>query len=96
MLTQGFAAYCHRVAVLKQLELPQAIDFSHYERAGEERFRQVSAFDLVRHRFRRLLEVLLVLDRAQFLIEAGYRVGVGSFCARELSPRNLLIDARRS
>ncbi len=96
VLTQGFAAYCHRVAVLKQLELPQAIDFSHYERAGEERFRQVSAFDLVRHRFRRLLEVLLVLDRAQFLIEAGYRVGVGSFCARELSPRNLLIDARRS
>ena len=56
--------------------------------------RHVTALDLVRHRFRRVLELWLVLDRAQYLLEAGYRVGVGTFCARELSPRNLLIDAR--
>ncbi len=93
-LQRGFAAYCRDVAAAKALELPAGIDFARYERAGEERFRHVTALDLVRHRFRRVLELWLVLDRAQYLVEAGYRVGVGTFCARELSPRNLLIDAR--
>ena len=54
----------------------------------------VTALDLVRHQFRRLLELWLVLDRALYLAEQGYRVEVGEFCSRELSPRNLLIDAR--
>jgi hypothetical protein len=94
VLQHGFAAYCRDIAAMKQLTLPGTLDFACYERAGAARFREVSAFDLVRHRFRRLLELWLVLDRAQFLVEAGYRVGVGTFCARELSPRNLLIDAR--
>ncbi len=94
VLRRSFAAYCREVAASKALRLPAATDFARYERAGEERFRHVTALDLVRHRFRRVLELWLVLDRAQYLLEAGYRVGVGTFCARELSPRNLLIDAR--
>lgn len=94
VLSQGFAAYCRLIAANKGIEIPAAIELAAYERAGEERFRQVNALDLVRHRFRRLLELWLVLDRAQFLVEAGYRVAVGTFCRREVSPRNLLIDAR--
>ncbi len=35
--------------------------------------------ELVRHLFRRPLELWLVLDRALFLQEQGYRVEVGSF-----------------
>lgn len=91
-----FAAYCRAVAAGKEIELPDDICFSRYERAGIERFRQVTALDLVRHRFRRVLELWLVLDRAQFLVEVGYRVGVGAFCARRTSPRNLLVHASRS
>ena len=93
-LAGSFADWCHTVAEHKQLALPGAVDFACFERAGEERFRLVTALDLVRHQFRRLLELWLVLDRALYLAEQGYRVEVGEFCARALSPRNLLIQAR--
>ena len=50
---------------------------------------------VVRHAFRRALEVWLVLDLAVHLESRGYRVDVGQFCERALTPRNLLISARR-
>lgn len=93
LLAGGFDAYCRHIAALKELALPAGTDFDRFERAGEERFRLVTALDLVRHRFRRLLELWLVLDRAGLLAEAGYTVGVGEFCERALTPRNLLIQA---
>lgn len=89
-----FAAYCRGAAQRLQIALPSDGALARYERAGTERFRVVSALDLVRHRFRRLLELWLVLDRALFLADHGYRVEVTEFCARELTPRNLLIQAR--
>ena len=93
-LAGSFAAWCRALAEHKQIALPRGVDFARVERAGQERFRVVTALDLVRHQFRRLLELWLVLDRALYLAEQGYRVEVGAFCSRELSPRNLLIDAR--
>jgi len=93
-LAGGFAAWCRALAERKQMRLPEDVDLARVECAGQERFRVVTALDLVRHQFRRLLELWLVLDRALYLSEQGYLVGVGEFCPRELSPRNLLIDAR--
>lgn len=93
-LAGSFAAWCRALAGQKEISLPAVVDFARFERAGEERFAVVTALDLVRHQFRRLLELWLVLDRALYLAEQGYRVEVGEFCSRELSPRNLLIDAR--
>jgi hypothetical protein len=37
-----------------------------------------------------------VLDLACYLERRGYAVDLGVFCRRELTPRNLLISARRS
>jgi hypothetical protein len=37
----------------------------------------------------------LVLDRALFLREQGYKVEVGSFCETRLTPRNLMVLAER-
>ena len=51
--------------------------------------------ELVRHLFRRPLELWLVLDRALFLQEQGYRVELREFCPRHLTPRNILIHAER-
>ncbi|MBP9036083.1 MAG: SAM-dependent methyltransferase [Pseudomonadales bacterium] len=93
-LAGSFAGWCRALAEQRQIALPAALDFARFERAGAERFRLVTALDLVRHQFRRPLELWLVLDRALYLAEQGYRVEVGEFCAREVSPRNLLIDAR--
>ena len=49
---------------------------------------------IVRHAFRRPLEVWLALDLAVRLENDGYSVSLGRFCERRLTPRNLLISAR--
>ena len=46
-------------------------------------------------RFRRALEVWLVMDLALGLEEAGFEVAVGTFCDRALTPRNLMVLAER-
>ncbi len=92
-LKEGFASFCRKVAAMRQIELPDIVDFAYYERVGEMRLREVAALDLPRVAFRRALELWLVLDRALFLREQGYRVQLGIFCPRELTPRNLLIRA---
>lgn len=56
---------------------------------------EVRAFELIRAAVRRPLEVWLVLDMALGLADEGLAVEVGEFCGRELTPRNLLIRARR-
>lgn len=94
VLHEGFAAFCRRVAAAKRVPLPAAVDYPRYERAGGERLRAVTALDLPRLAFRRALELWLVLDRALFLVEHGYAVEVGVFCAASLTPRNLLLRAQ--
>ena len=50
---------------------------------------------LVRLAFRRALEVWLLRDMAQHLEGHGYRISVAPFCTPELTPRNLMLSARR-
>jgi hypothetical protein len=95
VLRAGFPAFCAQLAEHHVLSLPDQLDYPHYEAIGWERLREVTALDLPRLMFRRALEVWLVLDRALLLCEAGYAVAVGTFCRRELTPRNLLIRAQR-
>ena len=61
--------------------------------AGWRRAREVRALELIRTAIRRPLEVWLVLDMALGLEAEGYEVEVGTFCGREITPRNLLIRA---
>ena len=95
LLTGGFERYCRVQAERKGITLPAGCDFGAWERRGSQRFTEVTALDLARHAFRRLLELWLVLDRAMYLAERAYDVSVGTFCSRALSPRNLLLLARR-
>ncbi|MDI9244031.1 hypothetical protein [Marinobacter sp. CHS3-4] len=69
------------------------MDFDTWLAFGAQRLEQVRRHELVRHLFRRPLELWLVLDYAVFLEEQGFRVRLGTFCERALTPRNLLIDA---
>ncbi|ALP41550.1 hypothetical protein WL1483_2131 [Aeromonas schubertii] len=77
------------------MALPDRIDEEHWLAVGRERSAQVLRMELVRHLFRRPLELWLVLDRALRLEEEGYRVEIGEFCERPLTPRNILIRAVR-
>ncbi|SFU74466.1 methyltransferase [Halomonas korlensis] len=95
-LPETFAGFCHWAACQKGLVLPTSVDWRVYEQAGRRRQAQVARLELVRQLFRRPLEIWLVLDRALRLEEAGFTVELGTFCPRELTPRNLLLRASRA
>ena len=94
-LDKPFAQYCRDLAALKQLPDPGEREWSSLEQAGWQRLAEVRNLELVRNLFRRPMELWLVLDRALFLEEQGYRVRVGQFCEHHLTPRNLLLLAER-
>ncbi|MBY8949675.1 methyltransferase [Pseudomonas sp. SH10-3B] len=93
-LDKPFADYCQALASLKGLSTG-AQDWAALEAHGWQRLAEVRNLELVRGLFRRPLEVWLVLDRALYLGERGYRVEVGSFCETALTPRNLMVLAER-
>jgi hypothetical protein len=93
-LDKPFADYCRELARLKGLSTGEQ-DWAALEAHGWQRLAEVRNLELVRGLFRRPLELWLVLDRALFLSERGYRVEVGSFCDPTLTPRNLMVLAER-
>jgi hypothetical protein len=93
-LDKPFADYCRELANLKGLSTGEQ-DWSTLEAHGWRRLAEVRNLELVRGLFRRPLEVWLVLDRALFLGENGYKVDVGTFCDPALTPRNLMVLAER-
>ncbi len=90
-LDAPYEDYCRHLAQLKNLPLSGEQNWAQWEAAGWQRLAQVRNLELVQNLFRRPLEIWLVLDRALYLQEQGYRVSVGTFCQRQLTPRNLLI-----
>ncbi len=88
-----FEAFCREAARRLEIELPARWDPAIVERAGRERALVARQLGVVRARFRRPLELWLVLDRAMALAEAGRTVTVERFCPRAITPRNLLITA---
>lgn len=96
VLERPFAEFATALATVRGLALPTAWDPARAEAAGWERARRARALGLLRGLYRRTIELHLVLDRAQFLVEAGYDVEVVTFCPRAVSPRNLLVIGRRA
>ncbi len=93
-LNQGdFSGFCRWAAQTKALNLPAHVDYPKWQAYGEQRLLQVRQHELVQHLFRRPLELWLVLDYVLYLQEQGFQVRWGTFCERESTPRNLLIDA---
>lgn len=95
LVHEGFAEFCRWAARKKGLVLPEGMAFDRWSDFGVQRWQQVRRHELLRHLFRRPLELWLVLDYAVFLEEQGYQVRLGEFCDRDLTPRNLLLDAVR-
>lgn len=91
-----FEAFCRRLAAREHLTLPAQVSWPDWETRGWQRRAAMRRFELVRHAFRRPLELWLVLDLALGLEERGFDVQIGRFCARTLSPRNLLVLADRA
>jgi len=94
-LQWGFEGFCHHLAKESDIVIAAATDWQDYEQQGWRRFEQTRRLDLARQVFRRAIESWLLLDQALFLQEQGYHVDLGEFCPAEVSPRNLMISARR-
>lgn len=94
-LDKSYADYCRDLAALKDLPNPPTRDWLALEARGWQRLAEVRNLELLRSLFRRPLELWLVLDRALYLQEQGFQVTLGTFCAAQLSPRNLLLLAER-
>lgn len=95
LLNLPFREFCEGVSARLGVALPARWHAEEAEAAGWAEVRRVRAHGLVRAPFRRPLELWLALDRALALVEAGYRVRLGTFCVDALTPRNLLIVAQR-
>ena len=90
-----FEDFLVQMAARENLPAPLGADFSRLERQAWVRHQEVMRLSLVRSAFRRFLERWLLLDMAAFLEQAGYAVALQTFCSPELTPRNLLLSARR-
>jgi hypothetical protein len=88
-----FEDYARRVAARAERPLPTGFDPGAAEAAGRARARVARQLGVVRAPFRRALELFVALDRAAGLQERGWRVQVSRFCARDGTPRDLLIQA---
>ncbi|MBS1191805.1 MAG: hypothetical protein H6R10_3597 [Rhodocyclaceae bacterium] len=91
----SFEQFIGAMARREGLALPPSFNADEFERRGWQRQREVMGLSVVRHAFRRAIEVWLALDLAAHLESGGYEVGLGTFCPRQLTPRNLLLSARR-
>lgn len=94
-LRDDFSGFCRRLAQREGMALPAQLDWSCYETEGWRRQGEVMRYSLVRAAFRRALELWLVLDMAAYIEAHGYAAELATFCGRELTPRNILISARR-
>ncbi len=93
LLSGSFGDFARWAAARKHLQLPSALNEEQWLARGLQRLRNVRRMELVAHLFRRPLEIWLVLDRALFLAEQGAEVAIGEFCERQLTPRNILLQA---
>ena len=94
--SKPFASFCHDLAELREVPSPGEQDWRALEARGWQRLAEVRNLELLRNLFRRPLELWLLLDRALYLQEQGYKVKLGTFCDYQLSPRNLLLLAERA
>ena len=93
MFNGTFSDFCFWAADKKGITLPDDIDFDAYLIKGKQRKQVTDRIELVRHAFRRAIELWLVLDRVLFLQQHGYQVTLSEFCAKTITPRNVLIQA---
>ncbi len=93
LLNKTFPEFCFWAAEKREIHLPAELDFDFYLEKAIPRGLQVARMELIRHLFRRPLELWLVLDLALFLLEKGYQISLGEFCPKKITPRNILLQA---
>lgn len=91
----SFTAFACWAAAQHQLQLPAVIAEDTYLKRARQRATVVQRIELIRHLFRRPLELWLALDKALYLQQHGYQVKLSEFCDYQITPRNLLLIATK-
>ncbi|RUO40802.1 methyltransferase [Pseudidiomarina aestuarii] len=94
-LTGTFSAFANWAAVQHGLNYDVSQAEQPLLEAALERKQLIDAIERVQSPFKRFLERLLILDRACFLEEQGYRVDIIEFCDYSITPRNYLLRAHQ-
>ncbi|MBK9446562.1 MAG: methyltransferase [Betaproteobacteria bacterium] len=92
---RGFAFFLQSLAAREQLPLDAELDFAAAEAAGWARHRAARRLQLPRQACRRAIEIWLLHDLALALENAGFEAELHRFCPRTLTPRNVIVSARR-
>lgn len=91
-----FASFARWAAGQHQLQLPANVDWPAYLARAAKRQLLVRRIELVRHVFRRPLELWLALDKALYLQQHGYQVRLTQLCQPAITPRNILLSASKA
>ena len=94
-LNGDFKSYCLQLCEREQLTLPYEPDWHALEQAGFQRQHDVLRLQLLRHCFKRVLELWLIMDMVVYLQNHAYKVSIDTFCAHALTPRNIKIEGSR-
>lgn len=94
-LQLSFREFCQQLDQREGLMRTGDADWDRFEQLGWQRQGEVMRLLLLRHSFRRPLELWLVLDMVCALEAEDYQVEYGTFCERQMTPRNIMISARR-
>lgn len=92
---RDFRFFLQALAAREGFDLDPQLDFAAAEAAGWARHRAVRRLQLPRQACRRAIELWLLSDLALALENDGFSVELHRFCPRELTPRNILVSARR-
>ncbi|MGO4999658.1 methyltransferase [Oceanisphaera sp. W20_SRM_FM3] len=93
LLSATFSDFAAWACNQKNLPMPAVIDEEHWLTLASKRRLLVKRIEFVRHRYRYLLELWLLLDKALFLEEQGYQVKLGLFTDLTHTPRRYLLQA---
>jgi len=95
LFSGDFTAFAHWAAEQHDMVLPPTLNGQAYLDRAAKRAALVLRIELIRHLFRRPLELWLVLDKALYLQQHGYQVKLSELCDYQITPRNLLLQASK-
>lgn len=95
LLREPFSHFCEKLSQRLKIKIPPSYSRKEALQEGENRLRMVLTFGQVLNIFKRPLELWLILDRVMYLLEHNVQVEIGTFCEKDITPRNILIIAKK-
>jgi SAM-dependent methyltransferase len=90
---RGLFELANRACSVRSLAAPEEQEVARSARSAALAHARIRRLSLPRNLLARLVELAVVLDRAQLLEERGLAVRVARLCERDLTPRNLALFA---